>query len=110
MHRPEDRRRYPRAPMSLPVRLRIEGMGAGRFLCGHTMDLSAGGAMVRVEAGQGDLLTPGEVVRVAVVSHVQATVPTRAMLSATVARSTRCGDVQHAALRFDRPRVMAAAG
>ena len=106
MAQPQDRRSFPRAPMSLPVRLRCKG--EGRYLCGRTVDLSAGGAMVRVEGEE--LLAEGESVRVAVVSHVQATVPVRAMLAATVARSVRCGEVQHAALRFDRPQVMAAAG
>lgn len=105
---PAQRRQHARHTLNRPVKLRCDG-SAGRYLAGHTHDISAGGASLRVEGSA--RLAAGERVRLGIADHrAQAVLSEHAMVGATVVRSLGHGGVWHVAVRFDQPVTLALAG
>ena len=93
-----ERRRRPRLSLAYPVKLWC--VETGRFLAGATEDLSAEGALIRVQ--HPSLLVPGQRLRVGIAwSGRDALIMQRQMLPAIVVRSLGHGETQHVAVSFD---------
>ena len=93
--------------MDRPVK--IQCVETGRFLPGHTCDVSPGGAMIEVK--HPSLLVPGQRVRVGISwTAQQMLLHADDMAEATVLRSLGQGGTQHVAIGFDQPQSLSMAG
>lgn len=94
-----ERRRDPRYQFTRPAKVRCEQ--TGKFYTARTIDLSAGGALLRVE--HPSLMVPGQRVRVGIAWNrpQEALIESHQMLEATIVRSLGIGRVQSVALQFD---------
>lgn len=102
-----DRRKHPRVRLESQVKLR-NGV-SGRYVAGQTLDISAGGAMLRVTTPT--RLVRGQSVSLGISSHPrQPIIAAQDMISAVVVRSLGIAGTQHVAVEFDQPHRMAAAG
>lgn len=102
-----DRRRHPRVSIDLPVKVRNQF--SGKYGAGQAVNISAGGAMLRLSFGP--MLTPGQPIRVGIAgTRRSAVIPAESMRDATVIRSHGLGRAQHVAVRFEAAAALADAG
>ena len=100
-----DRRRDTRLPLDRPVK--VQCLHTGRYLAGHTRNLSAGGALVGIE--QPSLMIPGQRVKIGVAHTKQDVVLSHeGMAEATVVRSMGHRGRQTVAVMFDQRQELAA--
>jgi len=102
-----ERRRDPRISASHAVKIKCD-QSAGHFIPGQTHNVSDGGAMLMLEHPR--LLTRGQKIQVGIAHN-----PTQGMLTAddfveaTIVRSLGHGEMQHVAIRYERPQRFAEA-
>jgi hypothetical protein len=105
MSNPSERRRDARLPLDRPVK--VQCLHTGRYLGGHTQNLSAGGALVEIE--HPSLLIPGQRVKIGIAQTKQDVVLAKDdMAEATVVRSMGHRGRQTVAIMFDRRQELAA--
>jgi hypothetical protein len=103
----QDRRRDARLPLDRPVK--VQCLHTGRYLAGHTCNLSSSGALVEID--HPSLLIPGQRIKVGV-SQTKQDVILRAeeMTEATVVRSMGHRGTQRVAVMFDQRQELAMVG
>lgn len=102
----KDRRRYPR--IDLDRACKVYHPASRRFAAARTRNVSAGGALLRVQTGRP--LLPGETIDVALSLEAKPLLQSIAMIPSTVIRSLPVGDnAQELAVRFEAPIDLAAA-
>ena len=103
-----ERRRDRRYVLDRPVKFQCDQAGT-RYLTGHTVNISAGGAMLTVEHPQHIQLGQEVKLSIASIAH-QPLLEADDALTGTVIRCLGCGDTQHLAIRFHKPQRIAEAG
>jgi len=98
-----ERRRHPRLPLRRPVKLRVDG--TGQFLSGDSVDVSAGGARVRLTRRAP--LAPGQAVALVVAEPGEAVVASGRLAAAVVRRAENAGDGAEVAVQFLEPQALA---
>lgn len=102
----KDRRRYPRIDLAAPCK--VYHPASRRFAAARTRNLSAGGALLRVETGRP--LMPGESIDVALSLEPKPLLQSISMIPSRVIRSLPVGDnAQELAVQFERPIELAKA-
>ena len=102
-----ERRRHPRYPHRAPAKLCDEL--TGKYLPGETLNLSASGALVRVQAPT--RLTPGRRVRLGIAPHASRSIlRVNDMPWAVVRRCLGHDEAQHVAVEFVNTSQLAQAG
>lgn len=102
-----DRRRFRRHPLGRPVRLRC--IETGRAIAGEGIDASAGGALLRVDHGEG--FRVGQALSLGISARRSAAlVLTDDLIDARVVRCLSHGESRYVALSFDVPVFLAEAG
>ena len=102
-----DRRRHLRVACQRPVKVRC-GV-TGRYVSGHTVDVSDGGCLLRLDGPVG--IQPGQSVTVGIAQHrLQSLFLHDDMLAGTVVRRLGHGFTQHVAVAYENARVLAIAG
>jgi c-di-GMP-binding flagellar brake protein YcgR len=95
----KDRRRHPRLDLAAPCK--VYHPASRRFAAARTKNVSAGGALLRVETGRP--LMPGEPIDVALSLEPKPLLQSVSMIAARVIRSLPIGDnAQELAVRFER--------
>jgi len=107
MTTPCERRRDARLPLDRPVK--VQCLHTGRYLAGHTFNLSASGALVEIE--HPSLMIPGQRIKVGVAQTKQNVIlQSEEMADATVVRSMGHRGRQTVAVMFDHRQELAATG
>ena len=102
-----ERRRDARIAVDRPIKLQC--VHSGRYLRGHTGNLSASGALLEID--HPSLLVRGQRLRIGIAwDNRQAVISSDAMAQATVVRSWGQGPTQRVAVRFDHRQELAATG
>jgi hypothetical protein len=100
-----ERRRDARLPLDRPVK--VQCLHTGRYLAGHTRNLSAGGALLEIE--HPSLMIPGQRVKIGVAQTKQDVIlQADQMAEATVVRSMGHRGRQTVAIMFDQRQELAA--
>lgn len=103
-----ERRGAARAPVDWTVKVGADGV---RYLAGRTRNVSAGGALLRLEGPTGPRLQPGQRVRLGFADRTgPGVLATARMVEATVLRRVDHGEGQEVAVRFAVPQVLSKAG
>lgn len=102
-----DRRRDARLSLDRPVK--VQCLHTGRYLAGHTTNLSSSGALIEIE--HPSLLIPGQRVKIGVAQTKQdVLLQAEQMSEATVVRSMGHRGSQTVAIMFDQRQELAAVG
>ncbi len=99
-----ERRQYTRLRMDKPVKLYVED--TGKYLAGETLDVSAGGALLKLSHG-GRLSTGGRVRVGIAMNGRQAIIASDSMMDAVITRNLTHRDTQHVAVAFSRQLCLA---
>jgi hypothetical protein len=107
MTTPHERRRDARLPLDRPVK--VQCLHTGRYLAGHTCNLSTSGALVEID--HPSLLIPGQRIKVGVAQTRQDVIlKSEEMAQATVVRSMGHRGTQRVAIVFDQRQELALVG
>ncbi len=102
----KDRRRHPRIDLTAPCK--VYHPASRRFAAARTRNLSAGGALLRVETGRP--LMPGEAIDIALSLEAKPLLQSISMIASRVIRSLPIGDnAQELAVEFEQPIEIAKA-
>ena len=102
-----ERRQYPRVRMDKPVKLYVED--TGKYLPGETIDVSVGGALLKL-ANCSRLTAPARVKVGIAMDGRQAIITAQTMMDAVITRNLTHNDVQHVAVCFSKQHTLARTG